>query len=490
MLKRLENRMTDVQGILHINWIILYFVYGQVFFVTGLIIALQTDRRSELALARTLPWLAAFGLVHGLTEWGYIFVPLQGLYLPPLWFRVTQVFHMFILGLSFACLLEFGLVLFFSAKWAWTGVLAFAVWLASGPAVGLASRWPLGQWLNLWEILARYFLAFPGALLACAGLVLQARDVRQMGFGETARFLVGAGVAFGAYSVVGGLAVPDGPFFPASWFNYSLIQRTLGVPVPVFRSLCGLAIVYTVTRSLQIFRLRADQVLAEMRRHRLLAEERERISRDLHDGTIQSIYGAGLRLQSALQKVERSPGEARQIMEQVLEGLNATIEELRRYIFSLEGTREHQDLESALSELIQETRVDTFLEADLRISGTPCCCLRSYQVEHLVQIAREAISNVVRHAQATRVRVDLTYGGEVLWLRVEDNGVGLPREGVPQGQGLRNMRQRAQLLGGSLEVLSRNGHGTVVEVIMPCAMEREGMEARCAPRTRPDRRRP
>ncbi len=477
--------MADIQGILHINWIILYFVYGQVFFMTGLIIALQTDRRSELALARTLPWLAAFGLIHGLTEWGYIFVPLQGLYLPPLWFRITQVLHMFILGLSFACLLEFGLALFFQ-KWSWLGALAFALWLAFGPAVGLGYGWPPGEWLNLWEILARYFLAFPGALLACAGLVLQARDVRQMGFAETARFLVGAGAAFGVYSVVGGLAVPDGPFFPASLLNYSLVQRTLGVPVPVFRSLCGLAIVYTVTRSLQIFRLRADQALAAMRRQRLLAEERERISRDLHDGTIQSIYGAGLRLQSVLQKMDRNPEEARRILEQVLEGLNATIEELRRYIFSLEGSREHQDLESALSELVQETRMDTFLEADLRISGPPCCRLQHHQVEHLVQIAREAISNVVRHAQATRVRVGLIYGGEILRLRVEDNGVGLPREGAPQGQGLRNMRQRAQLLGGSLEIHSRNGHGTVVEVVIPCPVAC-GKEARCAPGTRPDR---
>ncbi|MBC7225115.1 MAG: sensor histidine kinase, partial [Anaerolineae bacterium] len=458
--------MTDVQGILHINWIILYFVYGQVFFVTGLIIALQTDRWSELDLARTLPWLAAFGLLHGFTEWGYIFVPLQGLYLPPTWFRVTQVLHMFILGLSFACLLEFGLVLFSSKKrWGWVGALAFALWLASGPAVGLAYGWPLTEWLNVWEILARYFVAFPGALLASAGLVLQARDVRQMGFGEISRFLIGAGVAFGVYSVVGGLAVPDGPFFPASWLNYSLVQTRMGVPVPVFRSLCGLAIVYTVTRSLQIFRLRADQVLAEMRRQRLLAEERERISRDLHDGTIQSIYGAGLRLQAALQKMERSPEEARRIVGQVLEGLNATIEELRCYIFSLEGTQAHQDLESSLSELIQETRLDTFLEADLRIAGPPCCSLQRHQVEHLVQIAREAISNVVRHAQATRVRVSLTYGGQFLGLRVEDNGMGLPREGARQGLGLRNMQQRAQLLGGSLEIRSRDGRGTVVEVL-------------------------
>ena len=65
------------------NRIIVLTVYGQVFFVLGLAIALQSLKRSTLALARPLPWLAAFGIVHGFHEWGYLFIPIQSGYLPP-----------------------------------------------------------------------------------------------------------------------------------------------------------------------------------------------------------------------------------------------------------------------------------------------------------------------------------------------------------------------------------------------------------------------
>ena len=73
--------MITLTEVLEVNWIILYFVYGQVFFIMGLVTGLQWRHQSQLELARALPWLAAFGITHGLTEWGYIFIPLQALYL-------------------------------------------------------------------------------------------------------------------------------------------------------------------------------------------------------------------------------------------------------------------------------------------------------------------------------------------------------------------------------------------------------------------------
>ncbi len=73
--------MASFSQVLEVNWIILYSVYGQVFFIMGLVTALLWRRHSRLPLARPLPWLAAFGIAHGLNEWGYIFIPLQALYL-------------------------------------------------------------------------------------------------------------------------------------------------------------------------------------------------------------------------------------------------------------------------------------------------------------------------------------------------------------------------------------------------------------------------
>ena len=72
--------MVGLADLFETNRIIVLSVYGQVFFVMGLAIALQSRKRSELALASTLPWLAAFGIVHGFVAWGYLFVPIQSGY--------------------------------------------------------------------------------------------------------------------------------------------------------------------------------------------------------------------------------------------------------------------------------------------------------------------------------------------------------------------------------------------------------------------------
>jgi hypothetical protein len=85
---------------LEVNWVILYFVYGQVFFITGLVTGLQWRRRSHLKLARTLPWLAAFGIAHGLNEWGYIFIPLQAVYLSDTVVQLMVIGHLLLLAVS------------------------------------------------------------------------------------------------------------------------------------------------------------------------------------------------------------------------------------------------------------------------------------------------------------------------------------------------------------------------------------------------------
>ena len=107
--------MFTAGDVLQANWIILYAVYGQVFFVMGLVTWLNSRRKSRLELAQALPWLAAFGLTHGLNEWGYIFVPIQAQYLPPAVVDVLIVGHLLLLVLSFFFLFQFGVKLLLPA---------------------------------------------------------------------------------------------------------------------------------------------------------------------------------------------------------------------------------------------------------------------------------------------------------------------------------------------------------------------------------------
>jgi hypothetical protein len=278
--------LVTLNQVLEVNWIILYFVYGQVFFITGLVTGLQWRRRSDLELARPLPWLAAFGIAHGLNEWGYIFVPLQAIYLEDTVVRLMVIAHLLLLAFSFFFLFQFGveLVLPLVPLHRWlraVPTLMLIVWGAALFLRGTLAQDPLNVLVAIGDSWSRYFLCLPGAILSSVGLFHQAHQMRQMDLSRIASYLSGAAIAFLVYALAGGLIVPTSPIFPANLVNYSLLDRTIQIPAPVFRSLCGLAIAFFVVRSLDVFQVEVDRRLAEMEQAQLLAADRERIGRDL-----------------------------------------------------------------------------------------------------------------------------------------------------------------------------------------------------------------
>ena len=464
-------------AMLEANWVILYLVYGQVFFLIGVITYLSARRQSQLELARALPWLAAFGIAHGLNEWGYIFVPLQAQYLPPTAVDGMIVAQLLLLAASFFFLLQFGALLLLSAlsRRRWLRVLpagTFALW-----AVVLALRLlfyedSFDTTIALGDAWSRYMLCFSGALLAHFGFLRQARQVRAMGFGRVSRYLVGAAVTFSSYTLVGGLIVPPAPVFPASVLNYDLLNSTLHIPAPVFRSLCGLAMVVFVTRSFEIFQIETDQIIEGMKRTQILSNDRERIGRELHDGIIQSIYGAGLSLEDAQLNVGDQPDVARQRIRTVMEMLNQSITDIRRYIFDLRAVEQARELESVLEDLVHNLRLDTMLDVELEVAGQRCWNLEPDQIAHLIQIAREAVSNAVQHASAKHITIQLHYECSQTQLAVLDDGRGMDpdtlRVGNRGGHGISNIRERVQLIGGTLTLDSTPGRGTRLGVTVPC----------------------
>jgi signal transduction histidine kinase len=112
------------------------------------------------------------------------------------------------------------------------------------------------------------------------------------------------------------------------------------------------------------------------------------------------------------------------------------------------------------------------LEVDLEVIGQRCCWLEPDRLAHITQIAREALSNVVQHADASHVAVSLNYQGSSTHLTVSDNGRGLSRgsmsEEGPIGQGIANMQARARMLGGELALQSSPEGGLQLDLVFPC----------------------
>jgi signal transduction histidine kinase len=470
-------KLATLTEVLEVNWIILYFIYGQVFFVTGLVTGLQWRRQSDLELARPLPWLAAFGIAHGLNEWGYIFIPFQALYLDDAVVRLMVIAHLLLLALSFFFLFQFGieLILPLFPRLLWLRLLPAAILLLWGVAVflrGTLSQDSLNVLVSIGDGWSRYLLALPGTLLSSVGLFYQARQMRDLDLPRIAAYLRGAAFAFLAYAVAGGLLVPASPIFPANLLNYSLLADTIQIPAPVFRSICGLAMAFFMVRSLDVFQVEVDRRLAAMERAQTLAADRERIGRELHDGIVQNIYAAGLGLEEAHHLVVESPSRAQQQLRSVMDALNRTIQDIRRYIFDLKVAEQSLELERVLEDLVQDLQLDTLLEVDLEVVGQRCCWMNPRQVGHISQIAREALSNVVQHAAASHVSIQLSYLGHSTRLAVSDDGSGVDwttlNGSAHYQQGMANMQARARMLGGELNFQNRSGGGLDLVLTVPC----------------------
>jgi signal transduction histidine kinase len=198
-----------------------------------------------------------------------------------------------------------------------------------------------------------------------------------------------------------------------------------------------------------------------------LLRERERIARDLHDGIIQNIYGATLRLEDMAEDAPSAEMQAKLIA--VSDGLIGVIGDVRGYIQGLRArelaARAHGE---AIAALVRDIAGSAGLESSITFEGTPRTVPDQY-ANTLVQIARESLTNAIRHARATRVDVALAYVDAGVTLTVTDNGEGFDpdAERDTTHQGLRNLRLRAEEPGGTLRVVSMPGKGTVIEAFIP-----------------------
>ncbi len=244
-------------------------------------------------------------------------------------------------------------------------------------------------------------------------------------------------------------------------------QRKDGSVFPVEISLApaevaGERVVIATVRDVTANR-QADADLAAARERVLLAEDHERIARDLHDTVIQRLFASGLSLQSVLPTV---PETAKVKIERILDDQDDAIRELRTAIFGLASKRSAgRTVRVVVNDLVDESARVLGFRPTLHFSGV----LDTIDEESTAEVAavvREALSNVARHARARKVEVTLKHADEELLLTVSDDGEGIPGS-HRLGSGLLNMHDRAERLGGSCSVTSAEHAGTTVRWQIP-----------------------
>lgn len=199
-------------------------------------------------------------------------------------------------------------------------------------------------------------------------------------------------------------------------------------------------------------------------------EERDRIAKDLHDGVIQSIYSVGLSLQGAMGLVLRDPDATVTRIDEAITTLDNVVRDVRSYIFALQpkSVGEH-GFQAAVQELAKDLEVNTLAEVSITLDEAGLDAIAEGDRSDVVQIVREVLSNVARHAEATEVAVTCALDDGEVVIRIEDNGVGFDPERVVRGHGLDNIEDRARGLGGRIEVSRREPVGTVQSLFIPAA---------------------
>jgi two-component system, NarL family, sensor histidine kinase DevS len=199
-------------------------------------------------------------------------------------------------------------------------------------------------------------------------------------------------------------------------------------------------------------------------------EERERIGMDLHDGTIQSIYGVGLALENARMLLRENPKIAEDRLQKAMEDLNHTIHDIRSYILDLRPRQlQDESLIDGLGRLVSEFRQNTKVEVSLAAPKEPLSVLPQLHAMSLFHICQEALANIAKHAKASKVTIDLWTTSDRVLLEISDDGQGFDLEKTNKtvGHGLKNMQTRVQNAGGDVDITTAVGEGTSILAWVP-----------------------
>jgi two-component system sensor histidine kinase UhpB len=210
-------------------------------------------------------------------------------------------------------------------------------------------------------------------------------------------------------------------------------------------------------------RLEAEKLESTRRALMVQEGERQRVARELHDEVGQTLTGVMLQVEGLAAKI---PDELREQLDELRETARSGAEDVRRIVRRLRPEAlDDLGLQSALAALATAfsehtgVRVERELQPDLRLS----------EEQELVfyRVAQEALTNIARHAGATRVVLQLRYADDGALLIVRDNGSGLPPSSNGPSHGIRGMRERALLIGAQLTINRRPHGGTEVRLFLP-----------------------
>ena len=227
----------------------------------------------------------------------------------------------------------------------------------------------------------------------------------------------------------------------------------MNITAPAMRKLTAAELRLLGTIGLQVGVAIERARLAEESAALARADERTRLSREIHDTLAQGLVALTLQIETALRSVGRDPDRVRERLEKALATARANLDEARRSVTNLRGVTGGKPLARALASLAREFTSDSGIRVSFETSGV--CTLDPDAEGELFRIAQQALENVRQHAHATHIRLKLACAKGKSTLTIEDDGAGFDvRRIAADRHGIRGMRERARAIGGVLRITS------------------------------------
>jgi signal transduction histidine kinase len=458
------------------NIVFLRIIYANLFFLTGFAILLKLNRGSELKIAKWLWLLAFYAFSFGLYLLVLIFLQLkeptlteQGLFaLRSLSLGLIAFAFMMIFWLGIRLVLE----IYHIKALYWGGLFISVAWTLSAIIFLLFSK--EGLYIALMDNLSRYVFALPGMFLSGYGLMLHVKEVERYKVPALVKNIKGLAYTFFVGVFLVGMIANHPVLWPARILNGETFFNAVGLPIILFRSIHLAFMTYFVIKIVSVFEVEREHRLDEALKRQVLAEERDRIARELHDGIIQSIYGVGLKLQQFSILREKRIAEADKQMEMAKVELDQVIQDIRAYIEELQlDYFACVSLKEAMTQLVGEFRENAVMDVEFSVQGKQGGVLNVLQINHILQVMRELLSNAAKHSRASVVRIKAIFSEQELVIHVSDDGIGfdpdkLKSTGHPgEKRGLENIFHRVMILQGKSMFHSAPRQGTHFEFTFP-----------------------
>ena len=502
--------------------ILIYFVYGLAFYSLGLALIVESGRSSEFGFARSMRLLAGFGFLHGTHEWidmiGFIVNRLYDKPLPQwvIWLKLA------VLTTSFISLIAFGEHLLAresikrSPSWGITAalIMIYAISAIISPLIYALSE---TGWQQALDVFARYILSIPGSLLASLALWRQRQSFLRQQMIPFATYLNWGIVALVLYGIVGQSFPVASPVFPSMFVNSDRFIEIFGFPVQLLRAVLATILTISMLAVLRSLEFESQKRVEDLARHQIETErkqaeelavlneelrtiaaerqqlleevrkrdarrgelllhitaaqeaERQRIARELHDDTGQVLTGLALGLRGTRVMMTSDPEGTAEKISDLEQMATAALTGLRHLINDLRPPQlDDMGLVSALRFMRERlTEFNNVPEIEVKTLGDSYKLPKDVETA-LFRIAQEGVTNSLKHANASHIKVELDFR-EAPKLTITDDGIGFDEEDVmdmPErtAWGLIGVHERANLINADLKISSSSQNGTVLEV--------------------------